>query len=186
MELGIRIAKELGDSLYDELDVTRSDYDTLPAYEFYSKVEDSCAELRPDIIRKLEEDNGPGEMPWKTFENEKRARKFLVNYAKENIYLCLEILEDIFYNDWAYRVFAGGSFREIKTVWLNRAKETGKERFLDTVKHGNGKQVLSDGVRIENIRAFAVKFSPSYCFSYCLRKKILKKSNDGFYIEDRF
>lgn len=186
MVLGLEIEKELGDALYDELDVARSDYDTLPAYEFYSKVEKSCLELRPDIIRKIKDREDSKYLPFKTFDNEKQARSFLCKYAKEHFYLCIEILEDIFYNDWKYRVFTGGSFRLMKEIWLNRAKETGRESFLTLVKKGNGKKILYGNVTIDNLRAFACRFAPTYCFKYCLNKNILKRNGDGFYIEKEF
>ena len=186
MDLGIEIAKELGDSLYDELDVTRSDYDTLPAYEFYSKIENSCYELRPDIVERIKQREEKKYLPFKTFDNEKQARSFLCSYAKDHFYLCVEILEHIFYNDWQYKVFTGGSFRLMKEIWLNKAKEMGRERFLDLIKKGNGKKILSGNVTVENVRAFARRFAPTYCFKYCLNKKYLKRNGDGFYIEKEF
>ena len=186
MDLGLEIEKELGDSLYDELDVTRSDYDTLPAYEFYRKVEDSCQELRPDIIEKIKARDDKKYLPFKTFSSERQARSFLCTYAKEHFYLCLEILEHIFYNDRQYRVFTGGSFRLMKEIWLNGAKDMGKERFMELVKNGNGKKILSGNVTVSNLRAFAVKFAPAYCFKYCLNKQLLKRNGDGFYIEREF
>ncbi len=47
MWLGQKIERYLGDELFDELDVTRSDYETLPAADFYDKVEASCRKFRP-------------------------------------------------------------------------------------------------------------------------------------------
>lgn len=50
--LGEYIMKELGEGVYDELEIDPSDYDSLPAYDFYDEVVSSCQVVHPEIIER--------------------------------------------------------------------------------------------------------------------------------------
>ena len=116
MELAQKIIDYFGDDLYTELDVNEVDYETLPAYEFYEKVVKSCEELHPEVVDSLREQDQPVPDPWKVFENANDAQAFLSQYAKSHFYLCVDILEDIFYHDHDYRIFPTQSFRDMREI----------------------------------------------------------------------
>lgn len=180
----MKIAEYLGDELYSELDVTESDYETLPAYEFYGKVEKSCRELRPDIIQRIEAESVPGEPePWKTFESGEDAKAFLTEYAKKHFYLCIDILEDIFYHDYDYKIHPTKTFYDLREIWWNRAKEVGKDTFLDKVKHGKD-QALWGPYSLNSVRALARRIAPAKCVRYCWIRKIMVRQAGSYVIWD--
>lgn len=184
MELGRKIAEYYGDELYDELDVTRADYETMPACEFYEKVKDSCLELHPEVIDAITaSEKEPDPEPWKTFDDGKEAKEFLKEFAKSHFYLCVDILEDIFYHDYEYRIYPSTGFLDIREIWWNRAKEEGREGFLDRVKHGKDTELWGT-YTLNSVRALARKIAPSNCARYCWRKGILRKENGKYVVWD--
>lgn len=182
----MEIARILGDDVYDELDVTRSDYETLPAYEFYAKVERSCRELRPELVREVEKDleaeGEEGNAPWQYFDSEKKAREFCREYAKGKYGLCLKIMDDVFWDDSRYRVNCAGSYREMREVYLNRCREEGRRSFLESLGEDRGK-VLSGKITAGNMIAYAMWLGPRYCYQYC-RKKGIMRYESGYYVID--
>lgn len=76
IELAEYIIKELGDNLYDELEIEPDDYNRLPAYEFYQEVIESCEALKPEIIsnfRKMkEQESGPNSA--KEYEEQQKSK----------------------------------------------------------------------------------------------------------------
>ena len=182
MELGQKIADYYGEDLFTELDVTENDYQTLPAHEFYEKVEKSCEELHPEILRSLM-DSTPAESPWKTFENANEAKAFLTEYAKKHFYLCIDILEDIFYHDYDYKIHPTKTFYDLREIWWNRAKEEGKDSFLNKVKHGKN-QTLWGPYSLNSVRALARRIAPAKCARYCWIRKIMVRQAGSYVIWD--
>ena len=186
MELGRKIEEYLGDRLYDELDVTEIDRDALPAFDFYGKVERSCRELRPDIIDELETGEEGTRGPWKTFDDEKKARKFCFDFAKGKFGLCLKVMDDIFWNDHRYKVNTSGSFREMRDIYLNRCREEGRKSFMRTLVKGDRKQVLAPGVAVSNMVAFMMGFSPRYFYQYCRVNRLMRYDHGIYVIDNEF
>lgn len=44
--------------------------------------------------------------------------------------------DDLYTEHDDYRIFPTQSFRDMREIWLNRAKEEGRESFLERVKRG--------------------------------------------------
>lgn len=70
--LGEYIMKELGDDVYDELEIDPSDYDSLPAYDFYDEVVSSCQVVHPEIIERYYRETEKRNMP----SSEKEFREY--------------------------------------------------------------------------------------------------------------
>lgn len=183
MELAQKIIDYFGDDLYTELDVNEVDYETLPAYEFYEKVVKSCEELHPEVVDSLREQDQPEPEPWKVFENANDAQAFLSQYAKSHFYLCVDILEDIFYHDHDYRIFPTQSFRDMREIWLNRAKEEGRESFLERVKRGKDTKKWG-AYSLNSFRALARRITPPKCARYCWLNKIMTREMGSYVIWD--
>ena len=187
MVLGQKIERYLGDGLFDELDVTRSDYETLPAADFYDRVEKSCRMLRPDIIDELEKEETGANAPWKVFPNEQSVRKFCNSYAKGKFSLCVKIMDDIFWNDEHYRLFTGGYFRTMRDIYLNKCKETGRKSFMDLLRTDKSRVIdTRSGITVGNMVAFIMGFAPRYCYQYCRVKDIVRYFKGDYIIDKPF
>lgn len=73
--------KELGDGAYDELEIDPSDYDSLPAYDFYDEVVLSCRVVHPEIIKWYLLDHSRETLPG-TDINCNRMRQFVLYLAQ--------------------------------------------------------------------------------------------------------
>lgn len=187
MWLGQKIERYLGDELFDELDVTRSDYETLPAAEFYDRVEASCCELRPDIIDELEKEEIDANAPWKVFTDEQSVRKFCNSYAKGKFSLCMKIMDDIFWNDEHYRLNTAGSYRTMRDIYLNQCKEMGRKSFMDLLRTDKSRMLdYRMNVTVGNMIAFMMGFSPRYCYQYCRVKDIVRYFKGDYIIDKPF
>jgi hypothetical protein len=186
MVLGQKIEKYLGEDLYVALDVTRSDYETLPAADFYDKVEKSCRMLRPDIIDELEKED-QAFTAWKTFASQQEARQFCNSYAKGKFSLCVKIMDDIFWNDEHYRLFTGGSFRTMRDIYLNQCKETGRKSFMESLRADRNRVIdTRSGITVGNMVAFIMGFAPRYCYQYCRVKDIVRYFKGDYIIDKPF
>ena len=180
----MKIAEYLGDGLYTELDVDESDYWTLPASEFYSKVEASCMELRPDVYDRVVRELAsvpdiPVPGPAERFGTEKKAREYCRELARGDLGLCLSIMDDVFWDDRKYRVNAAGAYREMREVYLSRCREEGRRSFLESLP-SDRKRVLAPGITAGNMVAYAMWMGPRYCFQYCLKTGKLRRSGTGY------
>ena len=186
MVLGQKIESYLGEDLYVALDVTRSDYETLPAADFYDKVEKSCRMLRPDIIDMFDRED-QAFTAWKTFASQQEARQFCNSYAKGKFSLCVKIIDDIFWNDEHYRLFTGGSFRTMRDIYLNQCKEMGRKSFMDLLRTDKSRMLdYRMNVTAGNMIAFMMGFSPRYCYQYCRVKDIVRYFKGDYIIDKPF
>ena len=83
--------KELGEGVYDELEIDPSDYDSLPAYDFYDEVVSSCRVVHPEIIERYYRETEKRSMP----SSEKEFREYQNLKIRRDFPLALRMAVDI-------------------------------------------------------------------------------------------
>ena len=164
VELGEYIMKELGDQVYDELEIDPSDYNRLPAYEFYDEVVSSCRVVHPEIIKQyyqeMEEYNNPS--------SEKEFREYQNLKIKSNFPLALRIAVDIMVHTGKYRLSKPdyANLRYYTDTLLN---------FIKNKKPGDIEQYLLDhskeklprsGINCNQMRQFIFYLAQRYKGQY--------------------
>lgn len=98
--LGEYIMKELGYGVYDELEIDPSDYDSLPAYDFYDEVVSSCRVVHPEIIERYYRETEKRNMP----SSEKEFREYQNLKIRRDFPLALRMAVDIMVHTGDYRL----------------------------------------------------------------------------------
>ena len=187
-DLAERIIKYFGDDLYTELDVTESDYDTLPAYDFYQKVLDSCKELHPEVIAELEGDDTESRGPWKQFNTRSTAMRFISKYIKDKPFEQIKCMTDVFHNPDQYDLSSNRSFPIMRSIFLTEEKQRGAKNFPAEILYGKSTKVLNQyhNITLGSLKSYMLYSGSRYYFQYALRKKLITYFDGRYYIDQQF
>jgi hypothetical protein len=170
IELGEYIMRELGDAVYQELEIDPSDYSRLPAYEFYDEVVTSCQALRPEIIDRFREEHEKrtyGTRMRKIPEPEPVSSDEIANDFSR----ALEIARDIAIHTPSYRLSLNdyANMRTYGEALLNFTKDRTPEEAEEYLSSRSRETVPNSGINCNRMRQFIIYLAKRYRRQYAER-----------------
>ena len=168
IELGEYIMDKLGDKVYDELEIDPSDYNKLPAYEFYDEVISSCRILRPEIITKYYDEMQMANCP----TTEKEFRDYQNSKIKNNFALALQMTLDIIVHTGKYRLSKPdySNIRYYSETLLNFIKGKDPAEIEEYLLDHSKENLPKSNINCNRMRQFIIYLAQKYKGQYGFKR----------------